>query len=75
MEGMPGSEADAFMGEYFAFTQGIRESGQFVAGEAGGPGAMLRAAGGGLRVTVRIPFHLRPVHESAPEGAWTASAR
>ena len=31
---MPKSEQDAFMGEYFAFTQGIKESGQYVAGEA-----------------------------------------
>ncbi|HET7232039.1 MAG TPA: YciI family protein [Longimicrobium sp.] len=31
---MPKAEADAMMGEYFAFTQGIRESGQYVAGEA-----------------------------------------
>ncbi len=34
MEGMPKDESDAFMGEYFAFTQGIQESGQFIAGEA-----------------------------------------
>jgi hypothetical protein len=27
-------ESDAFMGEYFAFTEGIRKSGQYVAGEA-----------------------------------------
>ena len=32
--GMSKSEADAFMGEYFAFTEGIRKSGQYVAGEA-----------------------------------------
>jgi len=31
---MPKSESDAMMGEYFAFTEGIRESGQYVAGEA-----------------------------------------
>ena len=31
---MPKSEQDAFMGEYFAFTQAIQESGQYVAGEA-----------------------------------------
>lgn len=31
---MPKSESDAFMGEYFTFTQGIRESGHYVAGEA-----------------------------------------
>lgn len=34
MEGMPMDESDAFMGEYFAFTQGIQESGHFIAGEA-----------------------------------------
>ena len=34
LEAMPKSDADAFMGEYFAFTQGIQESGQLVAGEA-----------------------------------------
>jgi hypothetical protein len=27
-------EGDAFMGEYFTFTEGIKESGQYVAGEA-----------------------------------------
>jgi hypothetical protein len=27
-------ESDAFMGEYFAFTEGIRKSGHFLAGEA-----------------------------------------
>ena len=31
---MPQSESDAFMGEYFAFTEGIRQSGHYVAGEA-----------------------------------------
>ena len=31
---MPKDEGDAFMGEYFAFTEGIRESGHYVAGEA-----------------------------------------
>ena len=31
---MPKSEADAFMGEYFAFTEDIRRKGQLVAGEA-----------------------------------------
>ena len=34
LESMPKSESEAFMGEYFAFTEGIRESGQYVAGEA-----------------------------------------
>ncbi|HEX8903834.1 MAG TPA: YciI family protein [Longimicrobiaceae bacterium] len=31
---MPKDESAAFMGEYFAFTQGIRDSGNYVAGEA-----------------------------------------
>jgi hypothetical protein len=31
---MPKGESDAMMGEYMAFTDGIRESGQYVAGEA-----------------------------------------
>jgi hypothetical protein len=32
--GMPKSESDAFMGEYFAFTEGIRKSGHYIGGEA-----------------------------------------
>jgi hypothetical protein len=32
--GMSKSESDAFMGEYFAFTEGIRKSGHYLAGEA-----------------------------------------
>jgi hypothetical protein len=31
---MSKAESDAFMGEYFAFTEGIRKSGQHLAGEA-----------------------------------------
>ena len=34
MSAMSESESNAFMGEYFAFTEGIKQSGQFVAGEA-----------------------------------------
>ena len=34
MNTMSKDDSDAFMGEYFSFTQGIQESGQFVAGEA-----------------------------------------
>ena len=34
VNGMAKDEADAFMGEYFAFTDGIRQSGHYVAGEA-----------------------------------------
>ena len=32
--GMSKAEADAFMGEYFAFTEGIKKSGHYLAGEA-----------------------------------------
>jgi hypothetical protein len=32
--GMSKADSDAFMGEYFAFTEGIRKSGHYVAGEA-----------------------------------------
>jgi hypothetical protein len=31
---MPKEEGEAFLGEYFAFTDGIRRSGHYVAGEA-----------------------------------------
>jgi hypothetical protein len=31
---MSKSESDAFMGEYFAFTEGIRNSGHYIGGEA-----------------------------------------
>ena len=31
---MPKEQADALMGEYFAFTDGIRQSGHYVAGDA-----------------------------------------
>ena len=34
INGMSKEEGDAFMGEYFAFTEGIRQGGQYVAGEA-----------------------------------------
>lgn len=34
MAAMAKPESDAFMGEYFAFTEGIRKSGHFLAGEA-----------------------------------------
>jgi hypothetical protein len=32
--GMSKTDSDAFMGEYFAFTEGIRKSGHYLAGEA-----------------------------------------
>ena len=34
LNGMSKGESDAFMGEYFAFTQDIRDRGQYVSGEA-----------------------------------------
>ena len=34
LDAMPKEDADAFMGEYFTFTDGIRASGQYRAGEA-----------------------------------------
>ena len=34
LDGMSQSESDAFMGEYFAFTEGIRTSGHYLGGEA-----------------------------------------
>jgi hypothetical protein len=34
LNAMPQAEGEAFMGEYFAFTEGIKASGQYVAGEA-----------------------------------------
>lgn len=33
-ESMPQAESDAYMGEYMAFTDDIRASGQYIAGEA-----------------------------------------
>ena len=34
MSAMSKTESDAFMGEYFAFTEGIRKSGHYIGGEA-----------------------------------------
>ena len=54
VSGMPKEEGDAFMGEYFAFTEGIRESGHYVAGEALHPVATattLRIRNGKLSTT------------------------
>ena len=34
MAGMSKAEGDAFMGEYFEFTEGIKKSGHYVGGEA-----------------------------------------
>jgi hypothetical protein len=48
------AESDAFMGEYFAFTEDIRKSGHFVAGDALKPvntATTLRQRGGKLSTT------------------------
>jgi hypothetical protein len=34
MASMSGADGNAFMGEYFAFTEGIKKSGHYIAGEA-----------------------------------------
>jgi hypothetical protein len=34
IDAMSKDKSDAFMGEYFSFTDGIRQSGQYIAGEA-----------------------------------------
>ena len=47
MAGMSKAEGDAFMGEYFQFTDGIRKSGHYVAGEA------LQPVGSATTVRVR----------------------
>jgi hypothetical protein len=54
MGAMSKSESDAFMGEYFAFTEGIRKSGHYVAGEALQPvntATTVRIRGGKLSTT------------------------
>jgi hypothetical protein len=51
---MPKDESDAFMGEYFSFTEGIKGSGQYVAGEALHPvstATTLRIRNGNLSTT------------------------
>lgn len=58
MSAMPKGEADAFMDEYFAFTENVRESGHFVAGEALQPvqtATTLRQRSGRL-ATIDGPF-------------------
>ena len=56
---LPKSEMDAFMGEYFAFTEGIRKSGHYVAGEAmqpvEAPPPSARETGRSRRPTDRLP--------------------
>ena len=46
LESMPKDQSDAFMGEYFAFTNGIKQSGHYLGGNALQP---IRAA-----TTVRV---------------------
>lgn len=58
MAAMAKSEADAFMGEYFAFTNDIRAKGQYVSGEALQPvstATTVRVRGGSV-VTTDGPF-------------------
>ena len=54
LAGMSKEEGDAFMGEYFTFTEGIRKSGHMVAGEALHPvstATTIRMRGGRLTTT------------------------
>ena len=54
LAGMSKSEADSFMGEYFQFTEDIRNAGQYVAGEALQPinsATSLRVRSGKLSTT------------------------
>ncbi len=51
---LPKSEMDAFMGEYFTFTEGIRKSGHYLAGEALQPvetATTIRARNGKMSTT------------------------
>ncbi|MGE0438904.1 MAG: YciI family protein [Gemmatimonadales bacterium] len=54
LAGMSKSESDAFMGEYFAFTEAVRKSGHYVAGEALQPvstATSVRVRGGKVSAT------------------------
>jgi hypothetical protein len=54
VEGMSKEEGDAFMGEYFAFTEDIQKNGQLIAGEAlhpVGTATSLRMRNGKLSTT------------------------
>jgi len=54
MDAMTKGDAEAFMGEYFAFTESIRKSGHYVAGEALQPvqtATTLRTRNGRLSTT------------------------
>lgn len=58
LDTMPKSEADAFMGEYFAFTEDVKARGQYVAGEELQPvstATTVRVRNGSL-VTTDGPF-------------------
>ncbi|MBZ4420362.1 YciI family protein [Myxococcus sp. RHSTA-1-4] len=57
-ESMPKSEADQVMGEYLAFTEGIKKSGNYVAGEALQPIATATTVRirDGKRLTTDGPF-------------------
>ena len=54
MAGMSKAEGDAFMGEYFAFTEGIKKSGHYVGGNAlqpVGTATSVRVRGGKMSTT------------------------
>ena len=54
LAGMPADEAQAFMGEYFQYTEGLRGSGHYIAGEALQPiqsATSLRSRNGKLSTT------------------------
>ncbi|MFN7915500.1 MAG: YciI family protein [Vicinamibacterales bacterium] len=58
LNAMPKTEADAFMGEYFSFTEDVKKRGQYVAGEALQPvstATTVRVRNGAL-VTTDGPF-------------------
>ena len=57
-ESMPQAEANAVMGEYFAFTEGIKKAGNYVAGEALQPVATATTVRikDGKRLTTDGPF-------------------
>ena len=51
---MPKTEMDAFMGEYFAFTEGIKKSGHYIGGNALQPvhtATTIRSRGGKVSTT------------------------
>jgi hypothetical protein len=58
LNAMPKAEADAFMGEYFAFSKDLRDKGQYVTGEALQPvsTATTVRVRGGSTLTTDGPF-------------------